>query len=65
MYQIEVEAHLDESWCDSFSPLSVSAGEQDGIPVLTSHVAAQAALYGLLSKLRDPGVPLVSVKRLE
>ena len=61
VYEIKVEAQLDEGWSDYFDGLSVTH-EDAGLTVLTGPVADQAALYGLLGKLRDLGLPLVSVK---
>jgi len=64
VYEIKVEAILDDGWSDWFDRLSVThAG--DGITVLTGPVADQAALYGLLNKLRDLGLTLLSVNRLD
>jgi hypothetical protein len=64
VYQIRIEGHLDDQWADWFSGLSVTL-EENGITLLTGPVADQAALFGLLKKVRDLGMPLVSVNRVE
>lgn len=58
--QIRVQGHLDGSWSEWFEGLSMTC-EEDGTTVLTGPVADQPALHGLLAKIRDLGVPLVSV----
>jgi hypothetical protein len=60
VYQIRVKGHLDSSWSEWFEDLSM-AHEKDGTTVLTGPVADQPALHGLLVKIRDLGLPLVSV----
>lgn len=64
IYQIGIEGHLDAQWTDWFSSLSVTF-EENGNTLLTGPVADQAALFGLLKKVRDLGMPLVSVNRVE
>ena len=64
VYQIRVKGHLDNSWSEWFEGLSMTH-EEDGTTVLTGPVADQPALYGLLTKIRDLGLPLVSVNRIE
>ena len=63
VYEIRVEAIADDGWSDWFERLNVTPAG-DGLTVLTGPVADQAALYGLLDKLRDLGLTLVSVNRL-
>jgi len=63
VYQIKIEGHLGDQWADWFSGLSVTL-EENGITLLTGPVADQAALFGLLKKIRDLGMPLVSVNRV-
>jgi hypothetical protein len=61
-YQIRVRGHLDQRWSVWFDGLTISH-EPDGDTTLTGPVADQAALYGLLSRVRDLGLTLVSVTR--
>jgi hypothetical protein len=63
-YQIRIEGHLDDQWADWFSGLTVIL-EENGDSLLTGPVADQAALFGLLKKIRDLGLPLVSIGRVE
>ncbi len=60
VYQIRIKGHLDSQWADWFEGLSVTL-EADGDTLLSGPVADQAALHGLLKKVRDLGMPLVSV----
>jgi hypothetical protein len=64
VYQIRVEGHLGHAMTGWFEGLSISL-EDDGDTLLTGAVVDQAALHGLLRKVRDLGVPLVSVNRLD
>ena len=64
VYQIRIEGHLGRAWTSWFAGLSISL-EDNGDTLLTGPVVDQAALHGLLTKVRDLGVPLVSVNRLE
>ena len=64
VYQIRVEGHLGYQWTDWFGGLRVTTVE-NGDTLLTGPVVDQSALYGLLKKVRDLGMPLVSVKRVE
>jgi hypothetical protein len=59
-YRIRVSGHLDDRWADSLEGLTVTR-EASGETVLTVPVVDQAALHGLLRKLRDLGAPLVSI----
>jgi hypothetical protein len=63
-YQIRIEGHLDDQWTDWFSGLTI-AQEENGNTLLTGPVTDQAALFGLLKKVRDLGMSLVSVNRVE
>jgi hypothetical protein len=60
VYQIRLEGHLGPQWADWFGGLTITL-EDDGTTLLTGPVIDQAALYGLLKKVRDLGLPLLSV----
>ena len=60
VYQIRIKGHLDSQWTDWFDGLTVTL-EENGDTLLSGPVADQAALHGLLKKVRDLGMPLVSV----
>lgn len=61
--EIRVKGRIDEHWSDWFDDLSITHANDE--TVLTGTVADQAMLYGLLAKLRDLGLPLVSVQPSE
>ena len=63
-YEIRLKGHLDSRWAAWFDGLSLSR-ESDGTTIINGPVADQAALHGLLQKVRDVGLPLVSVMYLE
>jgi len=60
VYQIRIKGHLGSQWTDWFGGLIVTL-EDNGETLLTGAVVDQAALHGLLKKVRDLGMPLVSV----
>jgi len=64
VYQIRVKSHLGSDWKDWFEGLTITL-EEGGDTLLTGPVADQAALHGLLKKVRDLGIPLLSVIRVE
>jgi hypothetical protein len=64
IYQIRIKGHLDRKWADWFSGLSITS-QASGETLLTGPVLDQAALHGLLRKVRDVGLPLVAVIRIE
>lgn len=63
-YEIRVEGHLGTRWAAWFDGLAVIR-EDDGTTVLRGSVVDQAALHGLLQKLRDVGIPLLSLTPIE
>jgi hypothetical protein len=64
VYQIRIKGHLGRQWTDWFGGLIITL-EENGDTLLTGPVVDQAALYGLLKKVRDLGMPLVSVRPIE
>jgi hypothetical protein len=64
IYKIQIKGHLDADWSAWFDELILICHD-DGTMDLVGPVADQAALYGLLLKLRDLGLPLLAVNRVE
>jgi hypothetical protein len=64
LYQIRLKGHLDNRWAGRFEGLNITL-EDNGDTLLTGPVIDQAALHGLLKKVRDLGMPLVSVSPVE
>jgi hypothetical protein len=64
IYQIRVRGHLGAEWAGWFEGLTIML-EDDGVTLLTGPVIDQAALHGLLKKVRDLGLPLLSVSPIE
>ena len=64
IYQIRVEGHLGPMWKKKFAGLTITL-EEGGETLLTGPVVDQAELHGLLKKIRDLGLPLVSAARLQ
>ena len=62
VYQVRIKGHLGPQWADWFGGLSITL-EDNGDTVLTGPVVDQAALHGLLKKVRDLGMPVVSVNK--
>jgi hypothetical protein len=63
-YEIRLKGHLDTRWAAWFDGLTLTH-QSDGTTVVHGPVVDQAALHGLLQKVRDVGLPLVSVARVE
>ena len=63
LHEIRVQGHLDKRWSDWLEGLTVTH-ESDGTTILAGPLADQAALHGVLSKLRDLALPIVSVRRV-
>ena len=64
IYEIRLQGHLGPEWSDWFEGLVITLAE-DGTTLLTGPILDQAALHGLLRKVRDLGVPLLEVRHLE
>ena len=64
LYEIRLKGHLNNRWAEWFEGLTITL-EEDGDTLLTGPVIDQAALHGLLKKVRDLGMPLVSVSPIE
>lgn len=62
-YEIRLKGHLDSRWADWFEGMSMNRAT-DGTTVLSGPVADQAVLHGVLRKVRDLGLPLVSVNQV-
>ena len=62
-YEIRVEGHLGGRWAAWFDGLAITA-EDDGTTVIRGSVVDQAALHGLLQRLRDIGIPLISLTQV-
>ena len=59
-YRIRVEGHLDDRWSERFGGLAVQR-QEDGTTLLVGAVVDQAALHGVIVRIRDLGLPLLSV----
>ncbi len=64
VYQIRIKGHLGSQWTDWFEGLTITL-EDNGDTLLTGPVVDQAALHGLIKKIRDLGMPLLSVNRVK
>ena len=59
-YEIRVQGHLDRRWSAWFDGMTLAA-DDDGSTLISGQVVDQAALHGLIQKVRDLGLPLISV----
>jgi hypothetical protein len=64
VYQIRIKGHLGQQWMNWFESLTITL-EEDGNTLLNGPVIDQSALYGILKKIRDLGMPLLSVNSVE
>lgn len=64
IYQIRIKGHLGNQWLGWFDGLTVTL-EEDGNTLLSGHVVDQSALHGILKKIRDLGMHLLSVNTVE
>jgi hypothetical protein len=62
-YRIKLKGHLDHKWSDWFEEMDIS--HRGGQTILTGRVADQSSLHGLLTRIRDLNLTLVSVERIE
>ena len=62
IYELRVQGHLEDHWSEWLGELAVLR-QEDGTTVLMGSVVDQAALHGVISRIRDLGVPLLSVRR--
>lgn len=65
VYQIRVQSCLDDHWADWFEGMVLTCDEARNTTTLTGALPDQAALYGILARIRDLGLSLVSLARLE
>ena len=63
-YEIRIKGHLDQRWAEWFDGMTITL-EDNGETLLAGSVVDQAALHGLLRKVRDLGLPLVSVNQVD
>jgi hypothetical protein len=64
-YELCIEGVLDSRWSSWFDGLQITSQPDSGATVIAGAVADQAALHGLLAKVRDLGLPLISVRRVD
>ena len=64
LYEIRISGHLDARWATWFEGMILTADE-DGTTVVRGVLADQAALHGVLQRLRDAGLPLISIVQLD
>jgi len=67
-YEIRVKGHIDERWSDWFEGMNITPGFEEGngpITTFTGEIRDQAALHGVLAKIRDINMPLLSVNKIK
>ncbi len=64
IYQIRIRGHLGRQWTDWFEGLTITL-EEDGNTLLSGRVVDQSALHGILKKIRNLGMPLLSVNSVD
>ena len=64
LYEIRIKGHLADRWANWFEGLTITL-QEDGVTLLTGPVVDDAALHGLLRKVRDLGMPLLAVNHVE
>ncbi len=64
IFQIRIKGHLGRRWANWFEGMSITL-EDNGDTLITGPVADQAALHGLVKKVRDLGLPLISINHLD
>ena len=64
IYEIRIKGHLSGHWSDWFEDMAITL-EEDGHTVLTGSMVDDAALHGMLKRVRDAGMPLISVNRIK
>jgi len=64
VYQIRIKGHLGQQWKEWFDGLTITL-EEDGNTLLSGPVVDQAALHGILKRIRDLGAPLLSVNSVD
>ena len=64
-YEIRIQGHLDQRWSSWFDGLTVTSEPDDATTLIAGPIPDQAALHGLLAKVRDLGLPLISVCRID
>ena len=64
LYEIRISGHLDARWATWFEGMTLTTHE-DGTTVVRGVLADQAALHGVLQKVRDAGLPLISIVQLD
>ncbi len=64
VYQIRIKGHLNRRWTEWFGDVTITV-EDNGETLLTCPLVDQAALHGLLRKVRDLGLPLISAVRVD